>query len=472
VLNYLPKYFTTKAITLYIGVLVLVNVVFFAHALPILWWIFGIVEVVCFFYFSNLFTRQWSDFSPKYFYKKLFSTALILRVTWVLFSYLFFKYMTGQSFDFNTGDAKNYHEIAQSLIPLNGFNEIWEHLMKAQKGAGGVSDTGYVLYLTGVYRIVGDGLLIPRLLKALYSAITCVLIYRLAKRNFGEEVGRMAAIFCMLLPNLIYYSGLHLKEAEMVFLGVWFVERADLLIRNNKYTFLTVLPTLLIAASLFFFRTVLGATAIFALFSTILFSSKRVVSLNKRVVIMIWIGIAGAYLVGGRIAGDVETVWNAKTTNQDNTLKWRAKRQGGNALATKASGAIFAPLIFVIPFPTMVNTPNQEEMQLLNGGNYIKNIMAFFVMFALFRVIREKKWRDYILIGSFTIGYLVIIALSAFAQSERFHQPALPFLMIFAALGISKVTNNEKKYFKLYMAFIFVAIVGWSWFKLAGRGLT
>jgi hypothetical protein len=468
----LPKYFTNKAITLYMGVLVLVNLVFFAHALSTLWWIFGIVEVVCFFYFSNLFTRQWSDYSPKYFTKKLFSTSLIIRIIWVIFSYLFFNYMTGQPFDFNTGDAKYYHGMAHELYPLDSFNEIWAQLIKAQKGGGGVSDTGYILYLTGLYKLVGDGLLIPRLLKALYSSITCVLIYRLAKRSLGEEVGRMAAIFCMLLPNLIYYSGLHLKEAEMVFLGVWFVERADLLIRNKKYTFLTVLPTLLIAASLFFFRTVLGATAIFALFSTLFFSSRRVVSMNKRVVILIWIGIAGAYLVGGRIASDLESVWKAKTINQDSTLKWRAKRENGNNLATKASGAIFAPMIFVIPFPTIVETPNQEEMKMLNGGNYVKNIMAFFVMFALFWVIKEKKWRDYILIGSFTIGYLIIIALSAFAQSERFHQPALPFLMIIAAFGISKVTNNEKKYFKLYMAIIFVAIVGWSWFKLAGRGLT
>ena len=74
--------------------------------------------------------------------------------------------------------------------------------------------------------------------------------------------------------------------------------------------------------------------------------------------------------------------------------------------------------------------------------------------------------------GAFTIGYLLVVANSAFAQSERFHQPALPFLMVFAAFGISKVTNTQKKYFTWYMAFIFIAIVAWSWFKLAGRGMT
>ena len=95
----------------------------------------------------------------------------------------------------------------------------------------------------------------------------------------------------------------------------------------------------------------------------------------------------------------------------------------------------------------MVETPAQENQRLINGGNYVKNILAFFTMFALFLLIKEGKWRDHLLIGSFTIGYLVVIALSAFAQSERFHQPALPFILVFAAYGISRSENKTKKYF-------------------------
>lgn len=468
-LNYFPKYFTTKAITLYLVVLIVVNILFFNRMLPAIWWVFGIAEVVSFFYFSNILTRNWGNYSPKLFTKKLFTTALVIRLAWVVFSFFFYIIMTGQPFEFSTGDAKGYHDLAVWLYKTDSLSEIWTKLVDFQRG--GVSDTGYAFYLILLYRIFGEGLLLPRLLKALLSALVCVFIYRLGARNFGEAVGRMASIFCMLMPNLIYYSGMHLKEAEMVFLTVWFVERADFLIRNKKYSFLTILPTLLIASSLFFFRTVLGITALFALFTTLMFSSKRILSWSKRVVMTIWVIVTVVYFIGGRIANEVEGIWQARVSNQASSLEWRAKREGGNTLATKASSAVFAPLILVIPFPTIVNTPGQENQQLLNGGNYVKNIMAFFVMFALFWIIKENKWRDYLLIGSFTLGYLIVIALSAFAQSERFHQPALPFLLLFAAFGISKMSNNEKKYFKWYMAFIFVAIVGWSWFKLAGRGL-
>ncbi|HOL01268.1 MAG TPA: hypothetical protein PK860_07005, partial [Paludibacteraceae bacterium] len=119
----------------------------------------------------------------------------------------------------------------------------------------------------------------------------------------------------------------------------------------------------------------------------------------------------------------------------------------------------------------MVNIEGQENQQTINGGNFVKNILAFFVIFALIWVIKNKVWRKYLLIGSFTIGYLLILAFSGFAHSERFHQPALPFILILAAVGISRVTNRSKKYFWWWMVFVFIAAIGWNWFKLAGRGL-
>ena len=298
------------------------------------------------------------------------------------------------------------------------------------------------------------------------SAWMCVLIYKLASRNFGEAVGRMAAIFCMLMPNLIYYSGIHLKEAEMVFLTVLFIERADSLIRIHKYTFMTVLPTLIIGGSLFFFRTVLGVTAFFALFTALIFSSRRVMSMSKKVVITGWVIVALVYFVGSAIVNEVEELWDNRIENQETSLEFRTTRAGGNTLAKYASKSVFVPLIFVIPFPTMVDVVTQQNQQLLHGGYFVKNIMAFFVLFALFYIVKEKKWRDYLLIGTFTVGYLLVVALSAFAQSERFHLPALPFMLIIAAYGISNITNKEKKAFNIYLVLMLVIFIAWSWFKL------
>ena len=467
-LNYLPKYFSSKAIYLYIGVLLVCNLYFYSHPLALMWWAFGLVEVIGFFYFSNKLTRQWSTITPKTFAKRLFITALGMRLVWVVFSYFFYTSMTGQPFEFDTADAMAYHESAgwiASLIKSGSAQPFIDSL------AGRYSDMGYSYYLGWQYWITGNSIMIARILKALYSAFTCLLIYRLAGRSFGEDVGRMAAIFCMLMPNLILYTGIHTKEVEMVMLTVWFVERADYLLRGKKYNFINIAAPLVLAGSLFFFRTVLGATALFALFSALIFSSTKVLGMGKRTLLIVWVVVAGGYFVGGKIATEVEEVWTAKSANQETSMKWRAEQKNGNKFAKYAGGVVFAPMIFVIPFPTIIETPNQQNQKIINGGNYVKNIMAFFVIFALYWIIKNNQWRDYLLIGSFTIGYLLVIAMSAFAQSERFHQPALPFLMILAAFGISQVTNKQKKYFTWYMALMFVAIVGWSWFKLAGRGL-
>ena len=471
-LEYFPKYFTSKAITLYLVVLVLVNIVFMNQFMPLVYWAFGIVSVVAFFYFSNQFTRQWGKYSEKVFSKKLFRTALIIRLVYVVFSYYFYLAMTGTPFEFWAADVGFYHSIsvfgASHLLEGN-FDLLTA--FRTQDSRIAFSDSGYPYYLSIIYAITGNSILIARLFKALWSAWMCVLIYKLAARNFDESVARMAAIFCMLMPNLIYYCGIHLKETEMVFLAVFFLERADHLLRGKNYSFMSVFPVMLIGASLFVLRTPLGATAMFALFTTVFLSSKRVMKMNKKIVLGIWVLVVIGYFVGGTIATEIEELWQARQGNQETSMQWRATREGGNEFAKYASASVFAPMIFVIPFPTMVNTPNQENQRMIHGGNYIKNIMAFFTIFALFLVIKQRRWGDYLLIGSYTIGYLGVIAFSAFAHSERFHLPALPMILVMAAYGISQVTNKTKRYYMFWLAFIFVAIVAWSWFKLAGRGL-
>lgn len=436
------------------------------------WIVLGIIQVVGFFSYSNILTRKWSAISEKSFTKRLWQTSLIVRIIWVVFSYFFYQYMTGKPFEFGAADSGFYQylgEFGSSQLKQGNLN-----LLDAfQKNAGlELSDTGYPIYLSIIYFLTANSIFITRIIKAILSAYTVVLIYKLASRNFGEEVGRMAAIFAMLMPNLIYYCGLHLKETEMVFLTVAFIERADHAMRSPKFTVSNLILPVVLVAVLFFFRTVLGATALFAFMTALALSSMQTMKkTGKRIMMIAWVLMTIAYFMGGRIATEVEEVWADRHANQDTSLEWRAQRKGGNVFSKYASKSVFAPMIFVIPFPSMVDVPNQENQQLIHGGNYVKNIMAFFAMFMLFTMVIEKKWRDHLLIVSFLVGYLLVIAMSAFAHSERFHLPALPFLLMMAAAGVSVQTNKSKKLFDWYVVFIFVVIIAWSWFKLAGRGM-
>lgn len=467
-LTYFPKYFTSKAIYCYLALLIVVPLTF---GYPMEWyfWIFGVVEVIGFFYFTNKLTVRWQGYSSEKFQKKVFWTSFVIRVVYVLFSYWFYTTMTGEPFEYGVADAWNYHQSACSGADMITSGKTWAYFYLVH-GAD-ISDSGYVTYLIVNYLFFGKSILMARLVKAFLLAMICVLVYRLASRNFGERTGRMAAIFCMLMPNLIYYCGLHLKEAEMVFLIVLFIERADLVLRGEKIKFWPMTLVAVIGLSLFTFRTVLGSVAFLSLFTAIVFTSKRVMGWSKKILVGT---LALGFLfmaMSDSIIREVTELWENRDSNQKASMEWRTKREGGNEFAKYAGAAVFAPMIFTIPFPTLVATPNQENQRLIHGGNYVKNITSFFTILALFLLVISGQWRQHVLLLSFTLGYLAVIAFSAFAQSERFHLPALPFAMILAAYGVSQMQNKYKRWYMIWLGLIFVINIAWAWFKLRGRGL-
>lgn len=467
-INYFPKYFSSRAIGLYLALLLIIPVVF-QHPMNWYWWLFGIVEVAGFFYFSNALTKSWRTLRAETFERKLFLSALGIRIAYVLFSYFFYYTLTGTPFEPQAADVKWYNDMGRFGADLIwGVESDWDEFFKWAD----LSDTGYPLYLSILYAISGKSILFVRLIKALISAFTVILIYRLASRNFGEETGRIAAVFCLLMPNLIYYCGLHLKETEMLFLTVCFIERTDALFRSRKLKFGNILLISLIGICTYFFRAVLCIVLFLTVLTSLVLGSKKIKKGGKVAIsglLVVCMIIAGFLQIGTEQfdVGDYQNVQDQQNAN----MEWRSERKGGNSYAKYASASIFAPLIFTIPFPTMVNIEGQPNQQMIHGGNFVKNITSFFTILALFMLLFSGEWRDNIVPIAFTCGYLIVIAFSSFAQSERFHIPALPFELMLAAYGISRMKGKHKQLFTFWLIFIFVVNIGWTWFKLRGRGM-
>lgn len=465
-LAYLPNSISRKAISHYFITLALVSVLFMKHILPFVWMVFGAVEVCSFFYFSNLLTREWQTMSPKSFVKKLFWTALAIRLAYMVFVYFFYKSMTGIPFMFHTADEQVYYKMSK-VWKEQGF-EVFRSMMMDFS----LSDSGEIWWTALLCKIMGAYVFPARIGHCLLSALTCVLIYRIAKRHFGESTARMSAIFCMLMPNLIYYCGNHLKEADMVFVTVLFVDAVDNVLAGRWLDWKSIVVALASGFALFTFRTALGAVGLIALLVAVVFNNGRLGSWWKRVVMALVVVVSiSMTTVGDRIMREVGDVWDGRTENQEIGMEARANIEGGNVFAKYGSGAVFAPFIFTIPFPTLVNIEIQENQMMLNGGNYVKNIISGFTVFALFLLLLSGEWRKHTLPIAMMCGYLVVIAFSNFAQSERFHQPALPFELMFAAFGISQLKSKHLKWVDYWLALMIVANMGWAWFKLAGRGL-
>lgn len=465
-ITFFPKIISRKAITYYFVTLALVSVVFLNRILPFVWMLFGIAEVCAFFYFSNFLTKRWRFFSPSVFVKKLFWTSLAIRTVYMVFVYFFYDFMTGQPFMFHSADEQFYYAMSK-VWSEQGFG-----VLRREMSAIGFSDSGEVYWAAFICKIFGPNIISVRLGHCLVSALTCVLIYHLSKRHFGDGLGRMSAILCMLMPNLIFYCGIHLKETDMVFLTVLFIECVDRLLSDNKFDFKYLVLAILALLAQFTFRTVLGVVEILAAFVAIVLVRGQLGNWWKRIAMIFVVVITlSVTAIGDRVMHDVGNFWAGKDWNQRVGMAWRAERAEGNAFSVYASQVVFAPLIFTIPFPTMVDTPGQENQQMLNGGNYVKNVLSGLVIFALVMLLLDGDWRKHVLPIAMMGGYLAVIAFSNFAHSERFHQPVIPFELMFATVGISMLKKKHLKYVDYWLWILLAANVAWAWFKLAGRGL-
>ena len=463
-LTYFPRYFATKAVTCYVVTLVLVSFLFMSYVMPFQFMLFGLGAVLLFFLYSSQLTMQWQRFSPQQFVKKIFTTSLVIRIVYVIFIYFYYIGMTGAPHMYHPGDEMYYHGQAvlwhdygiETFLELNSGTEY--------------SDMGYMWVLAFEYMLFGTNVLPSRLIKCVISAFSCVLMYHLAKRNFGESAGRMTAIFCMMMPNMWYYCGVTLKEAEMTFLVILFTERADAALKANKITVKELVFPSIVMIVMFMFRTALAAVLVAAFAAALIFSSKKQLNLGAKIIYCLIFVIWMFFTVGAQMIQETQMMLDSQQELQEIGYQHRATLEGGNTFAKYASASVFAPLIFTIPLSSMVNIPYQENQMMMNGANFIKNVMSGFTIFALFTLLFNKEWRKHVLPIAVLCGYLVVLVFSNFAHSERFHFPIIAFEYMFAAYGITQLTNRHKRWYTFWLIGMCVANIAWAMIKLRGRG--
>ena len=475
-----PKWLSQYSIVIYLLALGVVSFMYSEHSLPWYYMLSGVMAVLTFFLYGGYATKNLAVDKvrrEKRFERRLLLMSFIPRLLFTLLLYWLFQTNYQDAFGFEAGDAQYYHDLGEFVamrINEAHFN-FFEDIPKWNGGQDDIADMGYGIYVGFIYWLTGNSIIVVRLLKCVLSSITVLLIYRISKRNFDDQTARVAAIFCALWPNFWYYCAVHLKETEMVFLGVLFVEQADQMLRSRQFTAWKIIPILLIAAAIFTVRTPLGFVAILALVFSLVMSSQRVVSWGKRIIVGFLAILLVLVVAGNRLEEKSHELFDRVQSNeQQQNMEWRARRDNGNAFAKYAGKTVFAPLIFTIPFPSMVRPfDGQDVQQIVNGGNFVKNIMSGFTIFAMIMLLMSGKWREHLLPLSFMLGYLVVLVMSTFAQSERFHQPATPFEFMFAAYGLSIAVTKKKykRWFTYWCVIMFVACIAWNWFKMAGRGL-
>lgn len=477
----MPKWFSTPALMVYCVVFVLCTLAFNRYMMSLDKAVVSILSALLFFVVGDYYSREWAWRREKMFAQNVFQMGIFVRVAWVLYSYFFFnpKYYNDPIGE--TADVEWYMPYAMDIAKAFRAGDVLSLPRVMDVWHSEFDDVGYPLWLGVEYVLIGDisDVLIPMLIKCVVSAYCAVCIYHVGQRHYGEAVGRLAAIFVMLNPNMIYWCGTMFKEPEMLFLLCLFIDKMDAALNEPKLTVAAVLPAALVGLTLFLFRSALGLVGFAAVMANVVMASGRVMSWGKKVIAGILVLFVLGIGMGDRLMSQVERVEQSILSNeQQKNMEWRAKRKGesnANKLITKyATATIFAPLIFTIPFPTFNEADKGQILQQVqSAGNYIKNILSFFVILSMFIMLLSGNWRQHVFIVAITMGYLAALVLSNFAHSGRFHLPVIPMLMLFAAYGISLTYRSIrfKRWYTYALIFEVIACIGWNYFKLKGRGM-
>lgn len=477
----IPNWLTGKAIVFYfIAMIACWGAFGYIPGVDI--WLSASLSVVLFFYGGSSMSKSWNHMKEKAFVKNIFVVGFLIRLIWILYCY----YVSNPAHHDNTygftTDVDWYVPFAKEITEWMHGDSKWSLSEIIQRNDSAIDDVGYPMWLAIVYFIVGvdNDVFVPFLLKCLMSAYCSICIYRVAKRHYGEGVARMAAIFMCVNPNMIYWCGNLFKEIEMVFFCCLAVDSFDRVLSSGKtYTFRALFPGVMAGVVLMFFRTALGLVIFLAVFAHIVMASHRVMSTGKKILAGVLVFAVLGVSMGDRIRMQSRQLLElANSDYQSKNMEWRStlKDSSGKqqSFAKYAGAAVFAPLIFTIPFPTINQASEGQLTQMqLAGGSYIKNIFSFFVILVMLMMLISGEWRRQVFIIAYTVGYLMVLVMSPFAQSGRFHMPVIPMLMLFAAYGIqiAKTNARVRKWFPIVLVIEVAVCLFWNWFKLKGRGM-
>lgn len=437
------------------------------------------ISVVLFFFAGRSMSNKFSLLGEKKFLRSVFTVGFVVRLMWIL--YMFFVFYP-RYYGTRHGDGADtdwYMDFGMNLSEWISGNSMYSLSQIIDINDSAIDDVAYPMILGIEYLLTGgiSDVLIPYIVKSILGAFCAIYAYRIAKRHFGEGTARIAAIFVCLNPNIIYWCGSMMKEAEMVFICCLAVDLLDRVLSSNQLNFRFMWMGLSVGFILFFMRVPLAIAFFFAILVHIVLASRKIVSLGKKIVMGLVTMLVLFVGVGDKMIQQYERYLTMTQSNsQAENMEWRSQRAGSESqtYAKYAGAVVFAPLIFTIPFPTLNEAQASQLLQVqLAGGSYIKNILSFFVIMVMILFLIRGQWRDHVFILAYTCAYLGILVFSSFAQSGRFHMPIWPMLMIFAAYGVQLAKNNKRIrswfVYALY-AEVFVCLA-WNWFKLAGRGM-
>lgn len=440
--------------------------------MPIPLLILGYFIIIFFFVALNNYINKWVFLDDRIFYKKLFWHSLFYRLIFVILMYLITLLLDPQSLPFEIGggnDSVLYHTVGMDLSNCSfGYNfiDILHYYFKE------VADWGFPIFTGIIYKVFGPYTLVIRVINCILGSLTVVYLSKMTKNIFSESSAQIAGIIAMLMPSLLWFCGMHLKETSMIFMVVCIFYHTTKIICGRKLILSSLALILLFSFFLFYFRTVLAALVILVVtvYFLLNFTGRKV---NHLILIFSFLILLVAmfFLINRfKLYEDTHKYYEARKDQLELELNWNAdahpelKYDVGFIKPFLLTGAV------LLPFPSFLYL---ESRQLLVVAHYqnevVRNIMYFFAFLGIFIAFRRNFLKSSLII-LFTLGYIFIMAIGGIAYEDRFQLPSLPFVIIFMSLGIVEFKAKRLKFWDIYLLIIFIAVLSWNIFKIIIRG--
>lgn len=451
-----------------------INYFYFGENSVSAWFLIShLLTIILFLFFITRFNEKSKEYSIKKFEKKVFRIGLLLNTICILFFYVFFYILTNTEFDAAAVDAKWYHDngviISQQLSEFRfDKTEIAEKI--------DFDDLGYNIFLGIIYFIFGPNVIIARIIQALFGSFSAIIIYRIGKSLYTENVGRTASVFFLFFPLFVYFNALHLKETIMLFLTLLSIN-SIINFQNSKNKIKYILFFLLTIYITFSFRTVLTFILLATFLFSLLFENK--ISFDKKISFTIFSGLLLLVIVWqiGLIDEISNKMFKYVDSNVESSVMTNKAEQianNGQTFAKYASG----PVIFIqsisFPYPSMGKTNigdfNQAAQWYHISGLFIWAYLSYWAILGMYDSMKENLRKNLPLLG-FTIFYSIILVITLYITTVRFNILKIAPMLIFVAVGLNNNSLKRQWFWYFYIVWISIVILVWNYVKIAGRGL-
>jgi len=461
-----PKAYSNKAIFASISVIFLLNVVFIKYFTPLPLLLLILLTIIFFFSLLNSYTVKWQFLHEKVLYRKLFWHSVFYRLIFLGVMYLLTWIYDPESLPLEmfANDAWYYLESGTQLSGniFNGdFIQILSQFWRSE------TDWGFPFYLGLVNSLFFNSVVLTKLFNIIWGSLTVVYLAKTARLLYTPKHGLITGIIAMLLPSFAWFSALYLKETLMIFIIVLIFFSTVKMVKKGKFSLLSSLIIIMGIFSLFYFRTVLAVVV--ALSLLIYFISNISFAKQSRVIILFLalIFIGGLYSASTQLDNleEVRAQYLVLEGGDANRILYKMQLAGNLDVKSSLSIPLVLLNAFISPYPSFLDIDERQIGVISHSQNEITRIlMYYFALIGLFILIR-KNFKNSSLIISFTVGYILILAITGASYFDRFQLPAVPFMVIMMSVGIidspRKWVNNWNKYIVLILA----ATVLWHLFK-------